>query len=186
MEGELDFEASLRARVALLEGLDHGAMERARTRVRFTPGARTFVRTLHRLGFKVALVSGGFTFFTDRLAEELDIDHAFANVLEVADGTLTGGLEGPIVDRARKAQLLREVAAHEGIALDQVVAVGDGANDLDMLAAAGLGIAFNAKPAVRASADTALNLPYLDAVLYLLGLSREEVEDAAANRPPRP
>lgn len=178
MEGELDFEASLRARVALLEGLDHAAMERARTRVRFTPGARTFVRTLHRLGFRVALVSGGFTFFTDRLAEDLGIDHAFANVLEVADGRLTGGLVGAVVDRARKAQLLREVAAEEGIALEQVVAVGDGANDLDMLAAAGLGIAFNAKPVVREVAEVSLSVPYLDAVLFLLGVRRSEIEAA--------
>lgn len=178
MEGELDFEASLRARVALLEGLDHAAMERARTRVRFTPGARTFVRTLHRLGFRVALVSGGFTFFTDRLAEDLGIDHAFANILEVSDGKLTGGLEGPIVDRARKAQLLREVAAEEGIALEQVVAVGDGANDLDMLATAGLGIAFNAKPVVREVAEVSLSVPYLDAVLFVLGVRRSEIEAA--------
>lgn len=178
MEGELDFEASLRARVALLEGLDHAAMERARTRVRFTPGARTFVRTLHRLGYRVALVSGGFTFFTDRLAEDLGIEHAFANVLEVADGRLTGGLVGAIVDRARKAQLLRDVAAAEGITLEQVVAVGDGANDLDMLATAGLGIAFNAKPVVREVAEVSLSVPYLDAVLFVLGVRRSEVEAA--------
>lgn len=178
MEGELDFEASLRARVALLEGLDHAAMERARTRVRFTPGARTFVRTLHRLGYRVALVSGGFTFFTDHLAEDLGIDHAFANVLEVADGRLTGGLVGAIVDRARKAQLLRDVAAAEGITLEQVVAVGDGANDLDMLATAGLGIAFNAKPVVREVAEVSLSVPYLDAVLFVLGVRRSEVEAA--------
>ncbi|MDY7105877.1 MAG: phosphoserine phosphatase SerB [Actinomycetota bacterium] len=178
MAGELDFEASLRERVAQLEGLDVGVLERVRKRMRLTPGARTFVRTLKHLGFRTAIVSGGFTPFTDALAEELGLDHAHANQLEIVDGHITGKLTGPIVDRAGKARILGEVAAAEGISLDQCVAVGDGANDLDMLAAAGLGIAFNAKPAVRAAADTALTVPYLDAVLFVLGIKRTDVEAA--------
>ncbi len=178
MAGELDFAESLRERVALLEGLDEAAMARARDRVRLTPGARTFVRTLRRLGFKVALVSGGFTFFTDHLRSELGVNHAFANELEVIDGKVTGRVSGPVVDRARKATLLRMIAEAEGIALDQTVAIGDGANDLDMINAAGLGIAFNAKPVVRDAADAAINVPYLDAILFVLGVRRTEVEAA--------
>jgi phosphoserine phosphatase len=186
MAGELDFEGSLRARVALLEGLDEAAIERVRTRVRLTPGARTFVRTLKRLGFTVAIVSGGFTAFTDVLRDELGLDHAVANELEIVDGKLTGRTVGPVVDRARKAEVLREIAAIEGFDLSQCVAVGDGANDLDMIAAAGLGIAFNAKPVVRDAADTSVTVPYLDAILFLLGIRREEVEraDAAAGVEP--
>lgn len=136
MRGEMDFEEALRSRVRLLAGLDELAIARARKRLRLTPGARTFVRTLHRLGFKVAIVSGGFTEFTDHLAAELEIDHSFANELEIVGGRLTGELLGIIVDRARKAELLRLVAHTEGIDVDQTVAVGDGANDLDMLGAA--------------------------------------------------
>ncbi len=178
MAGEIDFEESLRRRVALMEGLDLAALDRVRDRVELTPGARTFVRTLRRIGFKVAIVSGGFTFVTNPLAGDLGVDHAEANELEVVDGTLTGRVVGRVVDRARKAELLRSFAAAEGIPLDQTVAIGDGANDLDMLAAAGLGIAFNAKPIVRDAADATVNVPYLDAVLFLLGVRRSEVEAA--------
>jgi phosphoserine phosphatase len=178
MDGSVDFERALAERVALLAGLDREALDRVWARVRLTPGARTFVRTLHRLGMKVAVISGGFTEFTDRLRQDLGLDHAFANQLEVVDGRLTGRLVGPIVDRARKAEILREVAEREGIPLEQTVAVGDGANDLDMLAAAGLGIAFNAKPVVRTAADTALRVPFLDAILFLLGIRRDEVDPA--------
>ncbi len=178
MAGELDFTASLTERVALLAGLDEAAIERARERIQLTPGARTFVRTLRRLGFKVGIVSGGFTQLTDGLKDELGLDHAEANTLEVVDGRLTGRLLGPVVDRARKADALREFAAREGISLSQTVAVGDGANDLDMLAAAGLGIAFNAKPVVREAADTALSVPFLDAILFVLGFRGDEVEQA--------
>ncbi len=178
MEGHIDFEQSLRQRVALLEGLDELAIERAWRKLRPTPGARTFCRTLDRLGYTTATVSGGFTVFTERLRKELGIGYGMANQLEIVDGRLTGGLTGPIVDRAAKAQFLRDVAEYEGIPVEQTVAVGDGANDLDMLAAAGLGIAFNAKPAVREAADTSLRVPYLDAILFLLGLSREEIEAA--------
>jgi phosphoserine phosphatase len=180
MAGEVDFIKSLEARVELLAGLDATALERARARVVFTPGARTFIRTLNRLGFRTAIVSGGFTSLTDRLAAELGIDHSFANTLEIVDGKLTGRIEGPIVDRAAKAAILRELAEREGVPLDQVVAVGDGANDLDMLGAAGLGIAFNAKQVVQDAADVAVNVPYLDAVLFVLGVRRGDIEAADA------
>jgi phosphoserine phosphatase len=178
MNGQIDFETALRQRVALLEGLDLAALDRARDAMRLTPGARTFVRTLKRLGYTVGIVSGGFTHFTDRLAAELSLDHAVANELEVVDGCLTGRVIGHVVDRRRKAELLAEFAAAEGIPLSQAVAVGDGANDLDMLSTAGLGIAFNAKPVVQEAADTTVNVPYLDAILFVLGVTRDEVERA--------
>lgn len=178
MRGELDFAESLHRRVALLEGLDEGCFDRVKAAVRLAPGAQTFVRTLRRLGYRTAIVSGGFTQVTDHLKAELGLDHAFANTLEVVDGRLTGRVVGPVVDRAGKADILRRVAALEGVSLDQVVAVGDGANDLDMLGAAGLGVAFNAKPAVREAADTAVTVPYLDAILFLLGVRREDIEAA--------
>ena len=182
MAGELDFAEALRARVALLEGLEEAALARALARMELTPGAKTFVRTLRRMGFRVAIVSGGFTYFTDHLRRQLKIDHAYANKLDIVDGRLTGRVRGQVVDRRRKADLLERVARKEGIPLDQTVAVGDGANDLDMLARAGLGIAFNAKPVVRDAADAALSVPYLDAILFLLGVRQSEVAaaDAAA------
>ncbi len=186
MRGEIDFAASLEERVALLAGLDATRLEAVRERVMLTPGARTFIRTLKRLGYRTAIVSGGFTVVTDSLAAELGIDHAHANELEIVDGVLTGRVLGDIVDRAAKADFVRRIAAEEGIPLDQVVAVGDGANDLDMLSTAGLGIAFNAKPIVADLADTSVNVPYLDAVLFVLGISREEIEaaDEAEGRDP--
>jgi phosphoserine phosphatase len=140
------------------------------------------VRTLKRLGYRFAIVSGGFSQITDRLAADLGIHYARANELEIRGGHLTGRVLGEVVDRAGKARALREFAADIGVPLDAVIAIGDGANDLDMLNAAGLGIAYNAKPLVRDAADTAVNVPYLDAILYLLGISREEIEaaDAAA------
>jgi len=180
MAGELDFEQALRERVALLNGLDEAALERARGAMQLTPGARTFVRTLKRLGYTVGVVSGGFTHFTDRLRDELGLDHAVANQLEMVDGRVTGRVLGPIVDRARKAELLSDFAKAEGVPLSQTVAVGDGANDLDMLAAAGLGIAFNAKPIVQEAAEVTVNVPFLDAILFLLGVTRDEVERADA------
>lgn len=176
MRGEIDFETSLRERARLLAGLDEAALERVWDQVTLTPGARTFLTTLQRLGFTVAIVSGGFTRFCNRLKQNFDLDYAYANTLEVADGRLTGKLEGPIVDRGRKAEILREIATAEGVSPEQVVAVGDGANDIDMLTAAGLGIAFNAKPKVRQEVETTVSVPYLDAVLFVLGVSREEVE----------
>jgi phosphoserine phosphatase len=178
MAGDIDFAAALTERVALLRGLPVEAIDRVWEKIRLTPGARTFVRTLRRMGMKIAIVSGGFTVFTERLKSDLGLDHAFGNELEISAGKLTGRLTSPAIDRARKASILREVAEAEGIPLDQTVAIGDGANDLDMLAAAGLGIAFNAKPVVRDAAHTAVSVPYLDAILFLLGIRREEVEAA--------
>ncbi len=183
MAGDLDFSESLHARVATLAGTPVEAMDRVRERVRLTPGARTFVRTLKRLGFQVALVSGGFLPIVRSLADELGVRHVAANDLEVVDGVLTGRVVGEIVDRAGKARVLRRIADEFDIPLEQTVAVGDGANDLDMLAVAGLGIAFNAKPVVAESADTALNVPYLDAILFLMGIRREDVEAADRDDP---
>jgi len=176
MAGELDFEASLRARVALLAGASTDALDAAAARVRLTPGARTLVSTLRRLGFTVAIVSGGFDHVVDRLAADLGIEHAVANTLEIVDGRLTGGLVGPVLDRAGKARELERIAAAERIPLEQTVAIGDGANDLDMIAVAGLGVAFNAKPAVRAAADTAVSVLRLDAILFLLGIHGDDIE----------
>lgn len=180
MAGELDFAESLRARTALLAGLPESTLDEVRDQIRLTPGARTLCRTLRRLGYRIALVSGGFTEVVAPLAEELGVDFVRANQLEVRDGVLTGELVGPIVDRAGKAAALREFAGDLGIPLRRTVAIGDGANDLDMLATAGLGVAFNAKPIVRAEADTSVTVPYLDSVLYLLGFTREEIEAADA------
>jgi phosphoserine phosphatase len=178
MNGELDFAESLRARVGVLAGLPVEVLDEVREALVLTPGARTLIRTLQRLGFRCGIVSGGFTQITDPLAELLGLDFAAANTLEVVDGKLTGGLVGEIVDRPGKARALARFAEEYGIPMEQTVAVGDGANDLDMLNAAGLGIAFNAKPFVREQAHTALNQPYLDAVLQVLGFTRDEVLDA--------
>ena len=182
MRGELDFAESLRRRVAMLSGLEVGVLDEVYRDLQLAPGARTLIRTLKRLGYRFAIVSGGFAAVTDRVAADLGIDYTAANRLEFSDGRLTGRLLGDILDRAGKATALRRFAASAGIPIEQTVAIGDGANDLDMLAAAGLGIAFNARTAVREAADTAVNVPYLDAVLYLLGISRAEIEaaDAAA------
>ncbi|TDQ55342.1 phosphoserine phosphatase SerB [Actinorugispora endophytica] len=178
MRGELDFEDSLRRRVALLKGLDADVLDDVREKLVLTPGARTLVRTLKRLGYECAIVSGGFTQLTDTLVERLGINYSAANTLEIVDGKLTGGLTGPIIDRKGKAIALERFAAEAGVPLSQTVAIGDGANDLDMLQAAGLGVAFNAKPVVRAKADTSVSVPYLDTIVFLLGISREEVEAA--------
>ena len=180
MSGELDFAQSLRDRVALLRGLDAGAFDLVYDNLALAPGARTMVRTLKRLGYRFAIVSGGFTQITDMIAEDLDIDFAAANKLEVADGKLTGKIIGDVIDRAGKAAALKRFAAEAGVSRAATIAIGDGANDLDMLSAAGLGIAFNAKPLVQQAAHTAVNVPYLDAIIYLLGISREEVEAADA------
>jgi phosphoserine phosphatase len=183
MRGELDFTASLRQRVSLLEGLDACAMAEVCQQLQLTPGARTLIRTLKRLGYRCAIVSGGFVQVTDALVERLGIDYSAANTLEVADGKLTGRLCGPVIDRRGKARALERFARQAGIPLSQTVAIGDGANDLDMITAAGLGIAFNAKPIVRRAADASVSVPYLDAILYLLGISRDEVEAADAEDP---
>jgi phosphoserine phosphatase len=180
MRGELDFEGALRERVALLAGLPATAIDDVRRSVELASGARTFVRTLKRLDYRFAIVSGGFTQVTDSLVADLGIDYAAANTLEIVDGRLTGRLTGPIIDRAAKAAALQRFAADAGVPINQTVAIGDGANDLDMIQAAGLGIAFNAKPMVRRLADTAVNVPHMDAILFLLGISRDEVEAADA------
>jgi phosphoserine phosphatase len=183
MRGELDFAAALRERVALLAGLDASVLDEVRAELRLAPGARTLVRTLRRLGYRCGIVSGGFTQFTDVLAADLGLDYAAANTLEIAGGKLTGQVSGAVIDRAGKAGALREFAARYGVPLSQTVAVGDGANDLDMIATAGLGIAFNAKPAVRDAADASVSVPHLDAILHLLGISRDDVEAADAEDP---
>ena len=178
MRGELDFAASLRERTALLAGLDASVLESVRASLRLTPGARTLIRTLKRLGYKCGIVSGGFTAVIEPLAESLGIDYVAANTLEIAGGKLTGRVLEPIIDREGKTETLHRFARAAGVPLSQTVAVGDGANDLGMISAAGLGVAFNAKPVVQDAADTALNVPYLDTILYLLGISRDAVEAA--------
>lgn len=176
MNGEIDFAEALRQRVALLEGLPVSVLDDVRASLRLTPGARTLIRTLQRLGYVPAVVSGGFLEVLAPLLLDLDVTHVAANRLEIADGVLTGRVLGEIVDRAGKAHALERFAAEVGVPLEQTVAVGDGANDIDMISLAGLGIAFNAKAVVQEHADTALSVPYLDAVLYFLGISREEID----------
>ena len=176
MRGEIDFEKSLRARVALLKGLPVSAISEVQEQILLTPGAKTLVSTLHTLGHTVAVVSGGFIDVIAPLLKELDIKYFKANSLGIENGVLTGEVIGPVIDRAAKAAALREFAVAQSISMDQTIAIGDGANDLDMIAAAGLGIAFNAKPAVKAAADSSISQPYLDSVLYLLGISVEEIE----------
>ena len=180
MNGDIDFSESLAARVKLLEGVDEAALSVVYDALVYAPGARTMIRTLKRLGYRFALVSGGFTQIIERIAEELGVDYFAANELEVVDGKLTGRIVGEVIDRAGKADALRRFADEARIPVRNTVAIGDGANDLDMLAAAGLGIAFNAKPVVRDQARTSVNVPYLDAIIYLLGITREEVEAADA------
>lgn len=178
MSGELDFASSLHERVAQLAGVPESALDEVYETLVYTPGARTMIRTLKRLGYRFALVSGGFTQIIERIAAELNIDYFAANELEVVDGKLTGRVCGTVIDRAGKAAALRRFAADAGINIKNTVAIGDGANDLDMLAAAGLGIAFNAKPMVRDQAPTSVNVPYLDTIVYLMGITREEIEAA--------
>ena len=180
MRGELDFAESLQQRVATLAGLPASVIDEVADELELMPGARTTIRTLRRLGFRCGVVSGGFRKIIDPLAHELMLDFVAANELEIVDGVLTGRVLGPIIDRAGKAKALRDFAQEAGVPMEQTVAVGDGANDIDMLAAAGLGIAFNAKPALREVADASLSHPYLDTVLFLLGVTRGEIEAADA------
>ena len=176
MRGEIDFEQSLRARVALLKGLPVSAITEVQAQILLTPGARTLISTLLKLGHTVSVVSGGFIDVIAPLLKELGIKYFKANTLGIENDLLTGEVIGAVIDRAAKAAALREFAALESISMEQTIAIGDGANDLDMIAAAGLGIAFNAKPAVKAAADSSISEPYLDSVLYLLGISTEKIK----------
>ncbi|MDQ2636772.1 MAG: phosphoserine phosphatase SerB, partial [Actinomycetota bacterium] len=180
MRGELDFAESLNRRVATLAGLPASVLEDVGEQIELTPGARTTLRTLRRLGYHCGIVSGGFRQVIAPLAHELMMDFVAANELEIVDGKLTGRVVGPIIDRAGKAKALRDFAQQAGVPMEQTVAVGDGANDIDMLAAAGLGVAFNAKPALKEVADASLSYPYLDTLLFILGITRSEIEAADA------
>ncbi|MEJ8278596.1 phosphoserine phosphatase SerB [Pseudonocardia spirodelae] len=180
MAGHLDFTESLTRRVAALKGLPASVVDEVAAEIELTPGARTTIRTLRRLGYRCGVVSGGFTQVIAGLAGELKLDFVAANQLEIADGLLTGRVVGEVVDRAGKAVALRRFADAHEIPLEQTVAVGDGANDIDMLSTAGLGVAFNAKQALREIADTSVSVPYLDVVLFVLGITRHEVEAADA------
>lgn len=178
MRGELDFEESLRERVATLAGLDESVIRNVAKDLQLTPGVRTTLKALQKLGFKTAVVSGGFIQVLEDLAAELELDYVRANTLEIVDGKLTGRVIGKVVDRKAKEDFLREFAADSGLDMRNTVAVGDGANDIDMISAAGLGIAFNAKPALRNVADTSVNSPFMDEILYMLGLNKLDVERA--------
>ncbi|MGU3293808.1 phosphoserine phosphatase SerB [Williamsia sp. M5A3_1d] len=180
MRGELDFAESLHQRVAALAGLDAAVIDEVAASLELTPGARTTIRTLHRLGYHCGVVSGGFRQVIDPLAHDLELDFVRANTLEIVGGKLTGRVVGEIIDRPGKAIALRAFADQVGVPMEQTVAVGDGANDIDMLTVAGLGIAFNAKPALQEVADAALSHPFLDAVLFILGVTRDEIEAADA------
>jgi phosphoserine phosphatase len=180
MRGELDFAESLHRRVATLAGLPAEVLDDVADQIELTPGARTTIRTLRRLGFHCGIVSGGFRQVIEPLAHELMMDFVAANELEIVDGKLTGRVVGNVIDRPGKAKALRDFAQQAGVPMEQTVAVGDGANDIDMLAAAGLGVAFNAKPALREVADASLSHPYLDTVLFILGVTRGEIEAADA------
>jgi phosphoserine phosphatase len=180
MAGNLDFEAALKQRVELLAGLEAHRLEEVANRLQLTPGAETLLSVLRKLGYKTAVVSGGFTFFTDRLREQLKLDYAFANELEIVNGKLTGRLVGSVIDAAAKRRCLYEIAEQEGIEIAQTLAVGDGANDLLMLEAAGLGVAFNAKPIVREAADFSVSQPNLDVLLYLIGIRERELAEITA------
>ena len=175
MRGELDFEESLRERVAVLAGLDASIIDEVAREIQLTPGARETIATLNHIGYRTAVVSGGFIQVLEDLAAEMHLDYVRANTLEIADGKLTGRVTGKVVDRKAKEEFLREFAADSGVGMRQTVAVGDGANDIDMITAAGLGIAFNAKPALQEVADTSVNHRRLDEVLQILGIPAEEV-----------
>ncbi|MFI7963125.1 phosphoserine phosphatase SerB [Acinetobacter baumannii] len=178
MQGELDFQQSFRARVALLKGLDASVLPKIAERLTITEGAERLISTLKALGYKTAILSGGFQYFAEYLQAKLGIDEVHANILDVQDGFVTGEVKGAIVDGARKAELLRELANKMGISLEQAMAVGDGANDLPMLAIAGLGVAYRAKPLVRQNANQAISSVGLDGVLYLLGMHDKDLSRA--------
>jgi len=174
MQGEIDFKQSFTQRMALLKGLDISVLQSVAERLRLNEGAEHLISTLKKLGYKTAIVSGGFTFFGEYLQQRLGVDYVYANQLDIEDGLVTGQVSGDIIDGQRKAELLREIAEKEGLKLQQVIAVGDGANDLPMLGIAGLGIAFRAKPLVKASAEQSISNLGLDGILYLLGYSDKD------------
>ena len=176
MRGELDFKQSFAKRLGLLKGLDVSVLDSIAESLRLSPGCERLISSLHKLGIKTAIASGGFNYFGRFLQRKLGFSYVFANELDVVDGKVTGQVKGEVVDGARKAQLLQEMAEKEGLQLDQVIAVGDGANDLPMLGIAGLGVAFHAKPLVRATAKHAISYMGLDGVLYMLGVSDGEIE----------
>jgi len=176
MRGELDFKQSLRKRLSLLDGLDESVLQTVADRLPMTEGAEKLITTLKNLGYKIAILSGGFTYFGNILKEKFGIDYVYANELEIKDGKLTGNAVGDIVDAEKKAELLQKIAAKESISLQQVIAVGDGANDLPMLNLAGLGIAFHAKPKVKEGARQAISTFGLDSILYLIGLSDRDLD----------
>jgi phosphoserine phosphatase len=178
MRGEIDFSESLTQRLALLKGLDVSVLDTVYQRITLTEGAEKLISMLKHLGYKVALISGGFTYFADQLQERLGIDYIYAHDLEIIDDKLTGKITNNVIDGARKAEILQEIADKEQIVLDQVIAVGDGANDLPMLSLAGLGIAFQAKPVVRETAGHSISSVGLDGILYLIGVrDRETLEE---------
>jgi phosphoserine phosphatase len=170
MRGELDFEQSLRARVALLKGLPESVISEVQKEISLTDGAQELVTTLHDKGHSVSLVSGGFLDIIEPMIKTMSIKYYKANKLEIVAGVLTGGLIGPIIDRAAKGEALKEFASASSVAMENTVAIGDGANDLDMMAVAGLSIAFNAKPIVIEAADLAINEPSLRSVIELIGV----------------
>ncbi len=180
MRGELDFQQSFRARAALLRGLPESALQTVAESVQLSEGAERLIRVLKRFGYKVALLSGGFQYVGDHLQARLGLDYVHANTLELRDGVMTGEVRGEIVDAARKAELLRAIAGQEGIDLEQTIAIGDGANDLPMLSVAGLGIAYHAKPLVKESAEHAISTMALDSLLYLVGFTDSDIEQALA------
>lgn len=178
MRGELDFQQSFRARVALLKGLPESALATVASSVRLSDGAQRLIQVLQRFGYRIAVLSGGFQYVGEHLQRQLGLDYVYANDLVIDYGVITGVVRGDIVDAARKASLLTEIAAREQIALQQTIAIGDGANDLPMLSAAGLGIAFHAKPLVRATADHSISTMGLDSLLYLMGFTDSDIEQA--------
>lgn len=179
MRGEMDFKESFARRMALLQGLDAAVLDEIANRLTLTEGAENLMKTLRKLGYKTAILSGGFSYFGRHVQSRLGIDYVFANELEIVEGKITGQVVGQVIDGQRKAELLRELAAKEGISLEQVIAVGDGANDLPMLSIAGLGIAFRAKPLVKASAKQSISTLGLDAILYLMGLRDRDIHSAS-------
>jgi phosphoserine phosphatase len=180
MRGEIDFDESLRRRVALLKGLDENRMSHIAERLRLTEGAQRLMTALRTFGYKTAIISGGFSFFGRHLQQRLNVDYVYTNDLEIENGKLTGRVKGEIVNAAKKAEILKQIATRENIALEQTIAVGDGANDLPMLAAAGLGIAFHAKPIVAQSAKHKISTLGLDGILYLVGVRDRELLDTVA------